>query len=257
MNARTFLSLKTFYKSNMDEEKSEEEGESKNRQCSNEKSVSNSDSQNNNTVSGQVQNASEMAMCIGIGHPDSSTRDYNQNQRALPPIGDQESSSQFFPLVCQRKLSLNGTGTANGAGLVTSPVNAVGKASSTGNLPPSPQFYVHCNKPEHMASSAASDFMVNFPALICSGCLGLSLGNVSQLTSTSSANSTKTANGESEADFLACGQNLFTHISQPGPSPPHNQGQVVYNWQSTKMSVKERLAYLYSTGTMSDIQFKV
>ncbi|CAG5123777.1 unnamed protein product [Candidula unifasciata] len=239
----------------MDEDKGEEEGESKNRQCLNEKSVSNSDSQNNNIVSSQVQNTSEMADFLGIVHQDSSSCE--NKQRTLPPEGDHENTSQFFPLVSHRKLSLNGAGTANGAGLVTSPVNAVGKASSTGTLPPTSQFYVHGNKAEYMVPSAASDFMANFPALICSGCLGLGLGNGPQLTGTCSANSAKTANGESEADFMVCGQNMFTHASQPVLSPPHNQGQAVYNWQSTKISVKERLAYLYSTGSMTDIQFKV
>ena len=46
--------------------------------------------------------------------------------------------------------------------------------------------------------------------------------------------------------------------SAPTASPPiQGQGSAPYNWQSTKTSVKERLAYLFNTEIMSDIHFLV
>ncbi|XP_059143982.1 BTB/POZ domain-containing protein 1-like [Physella acuta] len=230
----------------MDGDKSRKEGQAKNKQCSNQKSNQTSNHQPTNHSSSPQSGSSDNSQ------PSSPLQDFNQ--RAILTSGEILTSPQ--PIVTQRdhRHSLSGIGTANGAGSATSPVNAVVKASSTGTLASSAPFHLHNSKRENMVSSTGGDFLSNFPSLTCSG---PSLGNFGTLTSSCSANAGKTANGGFDADLFASGHIFFPPPSPVGSSPPQNQGQVIYNWQASKTSVKERLAYLYNTDTMTDIQFKV
>jgi len=93
------------------------------------------------------------------------------------------------------------------------------------------------------------------------GCSSSTLGNSRSShfpTGACSANSLKTANSGAEPD-LEPNMMTFAPVTSPPltSSPPVNQNQAAYNWQASKTSVRERLAYLYNTDTMTDVQFKV
>ena len=46
-------------------------------------------------------------------------------------------------------------------------------------------------------------------------------------------------------------------VSSSVATQPHNQANIPYNWQASKVSVKDRLAYLFNTDIMADINFLV
>ncbi|XP_041366332.1 BTB/POZ domain-containing protein 1-like [Gigantopelta aegis] len=46
-------------------------------------------------------------------------------------------------------------------------------------------------------------------------------------------------------------------VSSSVPTQPQNQANIPYNWQASKVSVKDRLAYLFNTDIMADINFLV
>ncbi|CAG5134957.1 unnamed protein product [Candidula unifasciata] len=239
----------------MDGDKIKNEDQAKNKQCSNQKASNQQPGFQSVASQSQVIGACGIAGCSDISLPGSSSNDCSQ--LAVPPCGEQVTPQQTVQLPRSHRHSVNGVGTANGAISISSPVNAVVKASSTGTLSGSPsQFYVHSIKQESMTSPSASDFFVNFPTLVCSNCKGPGLGNSGLHTSTCSANLFKSEDSGCDSEFVKSGQAFFQSSSLLGSSP-QNQGQAVYNWQATKTSVKERLAFLYATGTMTDIQFKV
>lgn len=240
----------------MDGEDSKQEGQIKNKQCSNQKTNSNNQQSNHHSPESLVQpeGGGETTGCSESSQPDTTCHDCSHF--TLSPSGDHVVLPQGVPTLYDRRLSLSGGGAANGASSATSPVNAVVKASGTGTASGSSQYHIHNNRRENMMSST-TDFLVNFPALICSSCISPSFGKSGQHAGSCSANSGKIANGECDIDVAGDGHLFFPSTSPPGLSPPQNQGQAFYNWQATKTSVKERLAYLYNTGTMTDIQFKV
>lgn len=239
----------------MDGDKSKNEDQAKNKQCSNQKANNQQPGYQSVASQNQVIGACGLAGCSEVSLPGSPSNDCSQF--VVSPCGEQVTLQPNIPLPRSHRHSVNGVGTANGAISISSPVNAVVKASSTGTLSGSPsQFYVHSSKRESMTSPSASDFFVNFPTLVCSNCRGPGLGNSGLHASTCSANLSKSEDSGCDSEFITSGQAFFQFSSLFGSSP-QNQGQAVYNWQATKTSVKERLAFLYTTGTMTDIQFKV
>lgn len=230
-------------------------GQAKNKPCSNQKMGNHQPS--NHSSSAQEQNVGASG---AVGYSESSrpgSPAHDCNHLAVAVCGEQVTPPQAIPQPNVHRHSLNGAGAANRAVSISSPFNAMVRASSTGTLSASQsQFYVHNSIQDTMVSSTSSDFLPNLPVPARYSCIGQGLGNNSLHNSICSANSVKIDNGGFE-DFFSNEQTFFHLPSPSGSSPPQNQGQAVYNWQATKTGVKERLAFLYNTGTMTDIQFKV
>lgn len=74
-------------------------------------------------------------------------------------------------------------------------------------------------------------------------------------TSESTLLSTTTSGGAILSVTNPSGTYTFSDEKLPGTA--HGHGNAQYNWQSTKTTVKERLAYLFNTEIMSDIHFMV
>lgn len=186
-------------------------------------------------------------------HSDSSSHDVE-----FPPVGDQGAMNRSLHAVNDHRHSMSGITTANGAVPSNSSLSAVVKASSTGTLSTTPSRYLPpTSRHESTFSSSSNAFLLSFPTLSCSGS---ALGN--SLAMSSSANAGKSANANSTLEPVPSNspnnQILPLNASSTvGPPPPQNYDQATYNWQDSKMCVKDRLTYLFNTDTMTDIQFQV
>ncbi|GFO14758.1 BTB/POZ domain-containing protein 2 [Plakobranchus ocellatus] len=245
----------------MDGERNKKENQAKNKHCMNPKSVS---AQN---VTSHASNNPQSPQVSGPGVQEEGairgacSQDHNQQHgQLISHDEDPASPPQTLPQHRDHRHSLTTVGTANGASSGSSYANSVVKANSTGTLSASQsQFYLqgatgNSLKREGTASSTIADFLASFPSSLTCGASSLSGNNNSYSVATCSANSIKPANGgSSDAESFNSGSIFF-----PSPLPaPQPQNQAIYNWQAGKTSVKERLAYLYNTDTMTDIQFKI
>ena len=251
----------------MDGDKPKKDSPAKNKQCSN----------------------SKQGLTLDASTSGASSQPTNHNASASTPTNDSyaQASGDFVPSVIPVSLennsnvdnpqtarpsavskdmhhSLNSKWPANGATLAGSPINSVSKASSTGSLisssPPQCHYpYLQTNKRD---TKAAADFLTSYPVMTGSG----SSHNLVQVLSGASANSSKTANSggvEADRDIELPPPFMYPPVSLPSvpvsstSTPPQNQNQATYNWQASKTCVKDRLAYLYNTDTMTDVQFKV
>ncbi|RUS85740.1 hypothetical protein EGW08_006534 [Elysia chlorotica] len=241
--------------------KNKKENQAKNKHSSN---LSSSVQNVENHTSNNIQPLSSLNVLEEGASGGACIRDLNRTHCSLTSREDGAiSPPQVLGQVRDPRHPLSSCGTANGAGSGSTYTNSVVKASSTGTLPVSPsQFHMkHENvgnngssKRDSSASSTIADFLASFPSSLT--CSGTSLpGNSSAYNgNTCVANGGKTANaGGYDANSVSSGPVFFPPL-QPAPQP---QNQAIYNWQAGKTNVKDRLAYLYNTDTMTDIQFKV
>ena len=249
----------------MDGERNKKENQARNKHCSNPKSnsVQNVGSHNSNNIQ-SPQSPSSLNVQEEGASGGACGQDHNQQRCLVASREESSTSSQALSLSRDPRHSLSAIGTANGASSGSAYTNSVVKASSTGTLSVSQsQFHLKTDnggnsgagKRDSTASSTIADFLASFPnSLTCSGA---SLPGHSSTTFNGlacSANAGKTANGGgSDADSVNSGPVFFPPLL-PVPQP---QNQAIYNWQAGKTNVKDRLAYLYNTDTMTDIQFKV
>lgn len=246
----------------MDSEKSKKDNQARNKNSSN---LSSSSGQNvgNNTLSSHQSPQLLSSHNTGDEGASGGASPQTHNQRHYSVTSQEEgaTSPKAFSLSRDPRNSFSTVGTANGVTCGSTYSNPVVKASSTGTLAiASSQYHIkHENisnggniKRDSTASSTIADFLASFPSSLTTSGSNLPGNNSIFYGSTNSANAGKTANGGgSDADSASCGP-VFVPQLQP---QPHNQA--IYNWQAGKTSVKERLAYLYNTDTMTDIQFKV
>ena len=241
----------------MEGDKNKKETQAKNKHSS---TPSSSVQNVGNHTSNTIQSPSSLAVMEEGASGGACTRDHNQPRCSMTSREeDAISPPQALSLTRDLRNPLSTCGTANGASSGSTYTNSVVKASSTGTLSVSPsQFNIKHesggNKRDSTASSTIADFLASFPSSLT--CSGANLpGNSSAYNAkTSIANGGKTANGGGyDADSVSSGPVFFPPL-QPVPQP---QNQAIYNWQAGKTSVKDRLAYLYNTDTMTDIQFKV